>query len=432
MADRVVVIGNPTSLFVQAPVRDWRRRGVDAVILTAHWDTDTVADGLPVISAATLASAETRRAVATVTPYVSHLDAAIATHEGGRVQDAMRTWGPSARQPQLAPPVADALLIASALDVIQPVAALGHEVFAYGLATQLARAERRSLFVWGSDVLHAAWTSEAAYEMVRGALHAVRYVMTCADTMRAALHEQFGVPLDRIAVVSYGVDRQAFQRLNSQEAAALRATLGIPATARVVTNLRRFLPHWGAATAHDVILSLVLSRRDVHAVVFEGADESGPLTALLRDAAERQVAHRITAIRGHVPLSLVAQVMGMSDVSLSLVDSLEPFSLSVLQAAAAGSRLIVGAQETYRIECERGLVATLVPARDVAATVAAIDAVLDTPDGGRAASANQRFVAEHYDHDAAMLRQLRIVTGDAVATRLLARAGAPDPTAHRS
>lgn len=418
MPDRVVVIGNPASLFVQAPVRDWRRRGVDAVILTARWPADTVADGLPVISAANLATADAHRAVDAVTPFLSHLDAAVATYEAGRVQHAMRTWGPRAEQPLLAPPVADALLIASALDAIKPAAVLGHEVFAYGLATQLAPVERRALFVWGRDVLHAAWTSDAAYALVRHALHAAHYVMTCADTMRTALHERFDLPLDRIAVVSYGVDRRMFRRLRPDEAASLRAALGIPAAARVVTHLRRFLPHWGAATAHEVILTVAERRPDTHFVIFEGAEASAPLAALLDAAAERRLTDRITAIRGHVPLPLVAQVMGLSDVGLSLVDSLEPFSLSVLQAAAAGSHLVVAAQETYQFECAKGLAATLVPARDVAATVAAVDAALNRSDDD-AATANQRFVAAHYDHDAAMLRQLRIVAGNAVTARLL-------------
>ena len=56
MPDRVVVIGDPDSVFVQTPVRFWRDRGVDAVILTARWQGGRTVNGdLPVVSAESLA-----------------------------------------------------------------------------------------------------------------------------------------------------------------------------------------------------------------------------------------------------------------------------------------------------------------------------------------------------------------------------------------
>ena len=56
MPDRVVVIGDPASVFVQTPVRFWRERGVDAVILAARWQGGTTVDGdLPVVAAESLA-----------------------------------------------------------------------------------------------------------------------------------------------------------------------------------------------------------------------------------------------------------------------------------------------------------------------------------------------------------------------------------------
>ncbi len=418
MPETVVVIGNPASVFVQAPVRYWRNLGVDAVIVTGRWPSASVADGLPVISAEALAPAAARRAADATVPLLTGVDATVARHEAGRVRDALRTWGHGAVQPSLAPPMRDALLIAAAVETLQPAAVLGHEAFAYGLATQLAPAPRRALFVWGADVLHYAWTSDVAFAMVREALLNADYVMTCAEPLRSFLHDRFGLPLERIALVHYGVDRRQFRRRTGEEDARIRASHGIPPGRRVVMNLRRYLPHWGAVLAGDVLLAVLAARPDTHAVLLEGADRSPWLEAALARAAARGLTDRLTAIRGHASMETVADLMGISDVAVSLVDSLEPLSWSVLQAVASGSAVVVTDQSTYRNESARGLSLTLVPPGEADATVAAVLTQLDA--AGRTSGApGAGFVARHYDQDEALRRQLRIVAGAAAAERML-------------
>jgi len=419
MPETLVVIGNPASVFVQTPVRYWRRLGVDAVIVTGHWPSASVADDLPVVSAETLAPPAVRRAADATVPLLTSIDALVDQHEGDRVREALGTWGQGARLPSLAPPVRDALLIAAAIEVLRPVAVLGHEVFAYGMATRSASAPRRALFVWGADVLHYAWTSDAAFAMVRDALQGVDYVMTCAEPLQALLHERFGLPLGRIVLVHYGVDRRQFRRRTADEDARIRAAHGIPAGRRVVMNLRRYLPHWGAELAGDVVLAVLMNRPDAHGVLLEGADQSPWLEAVLGRATALGLADRLTAVRGHASMDTVADLMGISDVSLSLVDSLEPFSLSVLQAAASGSSVIVADQPTYRDECARGLRVTLTPPRRAEATVEAVLAQLAGAPRAAVAALNAAFVERHYDPDAALQRQLRIVAGAAVAERYL-------------
>ena len=58
-------------------------------------------------------------------------------------------------------------MIAAAVDALAPVCVLGHEAFAYGLATSLCRAPRRALFAWGADVLQYAAMTDVAGAMVR-------------------------------------------------------------------------------------------------------------------------------------------------------------------------------------------------------------------------------------------------------------------------
>lgn len=427
MSDRVAVIGNPESVFVQAPVRYWRRRGIDAVILAPRWHASEVGDGLPVISAETVVPPVMRRVADAMVPLLSSLDQVVAAAEPARASLALRSWGPGTAAPSLAPPVRDAFLVAAAVDAVQPVAVLGHEAFAFGPATQLSVAPRRSLFVWGADVLHYAHTSDVALSLVRGALLSADYVFAGSETMRDTVHAQFGVPRDRIAVLSYGVDRTTFRPASRDEASRTRATYGIPEGAPVVMNLRRFREHWGASWATDALLTLLDRRDDVHVVLVEGAVRSEAFERVLALAVEQGVRDRIVAIRSHASLDEMARLMALSDVSWSLVRSLEPLSWSVLQAAACGSGLIISDQETYRQACADGLRAVLVAGDD---TQAIVEATLDGLDDGVArvldATANDRYVSTYHDHDRAMERLLRLVTGGVVAERLLRRREAPD------
>ncbi len=419
MSDRVVVIGNPTSVFVQAPVRYWRGLGVDALILTTQWTGAATVDGdLPVVNAEALTPAWVHRAADGLVPFLGGLDAMSLAHDPGRVRHALRTWGDAAVAPSLAPPVRDAFVIAAAVAALEPACVLGHEAFAYGLAASICQAPRRALFAWGADVLHYAAMSDAAGALVRGALHGVHYVLTNTATVQEALHERFDLPTERIALVSYGVDRDRFRRASGERAARIRAANGIAPDARVVTNVRRFRPHWGAAVAWPAMLAAAERRPDVHLLVLGGSTSDRDLRPAIEEARGRGLQARVTAIHGIAELDTVADLMAITDVALSLVDSLEPVSWSVLQAAACGAGLVICDQPTYRAECARGLGATLVAPRDVEAATAAVLTLLDD-ESLCARASSDRYLAEHHDQHAQMTRLLRIVAGSAAADRLL-------------
>lgn len=423
MSDRVVVVGNPDSVFVHAPVRYWRSLGIDVVILTARWTgPPTVGGDLPVISAESLAPPWVTRAADGLVPFLDAVNATSLAVDPVRVRAALETWGTSVEPPSVTPAVNDAILIAAAADVLEPACVFGLEAFSYGVATSICPAPRRALFAWGADVLHYANMSDVASTLVREALLRVDYVLTNVTSMADALHERFGVPRDRLALISYGVNREQFRPATDERAARIRAAYGIPPGARVVMNVRRFLPHWGRAAAWPAMMAVAERRSDVHLVLLDGCPGDADVSEAIDEARVRGLAGQLTAVRGYLPLDTVADLMSVADVSLSLVDSLEPVSWSVLQAAACGSAVIVGDQPTYRAECARGLAAVLVAPREVAALIERILEVLDDAQlRARMRVDNDRFLTEHHDQHAQMIRLLRIVAGSETATRLLIR-----------
>ncbi|MES1255083.1 MAG: glycosyltransferase family 4 protein [Acidobacteriota bacterium] len=429
-SDRVVVIGDPHSVFVQAPVRYWRGMGVDAVILTARWNgPSTVGDGLPVFAAEILASVDTRRAADSLVPFLSVVNANSLAQDPDRVSRALHTWGHTASPPTVTAPVYDALLIAAAVDVLAPVCVFGHEAFAYGLATSLCRVPRRTLFAWGADVLHYAAMSDVAHALVHQALHSVRFVLTNSASMEDALHERFDLPRDHIALISYGVDRERFQPAVGESRARMRAAYGIAPLAHVVMNIRRFRPHWGSTVAWRAMLAAACRRPDVHLVLLGGSGSEADVAVALEEAQAHGVSGRVTAMGGDVPLDTVAELMAVADVSLSMVDSLEPVSWSVLQAAACGHTVLVGEQPSYRAECARGLAIHLTDPHDAEGATDAVLACLDDADlRARTSAANGDYLAAYHDQHDQMTRLLRIVAGRETAERLLhagSQRGAP-------
>jgi glycosyltransferase involved in cell wall biosynthesis len=420
-AGRIVVIGDPRSVFVQAPVRYWRRLGIDAVIVTARWTGGaTVADGLPVVNAETIAPAAVGRVIGNLHPFLRQIDRLVEQQDSDRIRRALGTWGPTAQQPSLVPPLQDAAYIAAAVETLAPVCVLGQEAFAYGLATAWSPVPRKALVVWGADVLHYAETSNVAHGLVRQALNGVRYVVTNAAPMVAALRERFDVPLDRIAALAWGVDRRLFHPPSTGDQARIRTRHGIPTDAPVLMNLRRLLPHWNAATAWETIARVLDARPDVHAVLLDGSDDRLMVDRIERDAEARGLRGRLTVQAGTASLETVAELMSVADVSLSLVDSLEPLSWSVLQAAASGSALVIGDQPTYRDEAAKGLSATFVPPCDAdRAARVALDLLADPAARGHARTANERYIALHHDHDRQMARLLRITAGAEMAAALM-------------
>lgn len=423
-APRILVIGDPASVFIQTPVRYWRDRGVDVAILTARWAGPAAVNGdLPVLAAEAVAPASVARTAAALFPLIDAINTDSLRRDPDRVAAALAAWGHTAVPPSLTAPLNDALLIAAAVEILKPDAVFGHEAFAYGLATAICGAPRRTLFAWGADVLQYAAISDLAFTMVRQALHGVRYVLTNSAGMEDALHERFGLPRSSIAHISYGVDRGQFAPASRSRAAAIRAKHGIPVNARIVMNARRFLPHWGSEAAWAAMAMVAEPNPDVHLVLLGGSGSATGLARVRREASERGLLGRMTIMDGDIPLAAVAEMMSIAEIAVSLVGSLEPVSWSVLQAAACGAALVIGDQRSYQDECARGLTALRVPAASASRAAIAIRKLLDDPASSLdSAAANDRFVKRHHDHDVHLTRLLRIVAGANAAEALLASA----------
>src|SRR5262249_12503466 len=132
---------------------------------------------------------------------------------------------------------------------LQPRFIFGQEVFYYGLATAFCRRTTRVLMPWGGDVFMYAEASAIAFAMVRYSLQHVDLV--CPSSVTAASHicSRFGVPSERIAPISWGVDRRIFRRVSVDERKEICVSFGLDPCSTIIMNVRRFRPAWGSDAA---------------------------------------------------------------------------------------------------------------------------------------------------------------------------------------
>ncbi len=414
----LVIIGNPNTVFIRRMAAHWFARGVNVVIATANqWTSGSCnEDGVPVYCAERAIEPQSRALLDVLVPTIDSLERELHAAQPQRVANALRSWGTGAPPPSLVPPLIDGLAIAETVNKLRPAAVFGNEAFAYGLATAMCTDTRRTMFVWGGDVMQFCETSETALRLMRSTLRAMHYIVAGSEPVRSRVVNRLGVSDDRALRFSLGVDRALFARANDRTRAATLQRYGIPATRQLVLNSRRLRAHWGGPVAVEAGLRVLARCPDTHLVCLGGDGTQAEVASARARAAACGVADRFTAIDGHLDEVSVADLMAAADVFLSLTQDDEPMSVSVLQGSAAGGAPVIGDQRTYREACGEGLHASLVPHDSPAAIADAVIHLLANRQHRDAmAAANRDYIERHHDLDHHMARLLRIVLGSELA-----------------
>lgn len=415
----LVIIGNPNTVFIRRMAAHWFNRGVNVVIVTANVWTGGARneDGVPVYAAERAIEPQSRALLDLLLPVVESLERELHAAQPERVADALRSWGNGAPPPSLLPPLIDGLAIADAVNRLNPAGVFGNEAFAYGLATAMCKDTRRTMFVWGGDVMQFCETSETALRLMRSTLSAMNYVVAGSEPVRSRVVNRLGVPDDRALRFSLGVDRTLFTRAGDRARAETLQRYDIPATRQLVLNSRRLRAHWGGPVAVEAGLQVLGRCPNAHLVCLGGEGTETEVASARALAATRGLAERFTAIDGHLDEARVADLMAAADVFLSLTQDDEPMSVSVLQGVAAGGAPVIGDQRTYREAGLDGLHASLVPHDSPAAIADAVVDLLGAQHRRDAIAARNRdYIEQHHDLEHHMARLLRIIIGTELAS----------------
>lgn len=207
----------------------------------------------------------------------------------------------------------------------------------------------------------------------------------------ALLHERYGVPEDRIAVVPGGADTRRFgQRLPARDA---RARLEWPQDRPIVLAVRRLKRRMGLDRLLLATKTLVREVPDV-LVIIGGRGDQGPLL-------ERQVRElgleRHVRLAGYLPDALLPTAYQAADCTVVPSVALEGFGLIAVESLAAGTPVLVtpvgGLPEVVTPLAPELVLADTTPEAIAAGLADALTGRLRLPSADQC----RAFAAEHYD-----------------------------------
>ncbi|MDX5565730.1 glycosyltransferase family 4 protein [Streptomyces sp. ID05-04B] len=219
---------------------------------------------------------------------------------------------------------------------------------------------------WGSE-LRAAERHSGRALAARLALRRAARVVPTSREVAELVASRYRVPSSRITVLSWGVPDALLDSGNDTDPRWTRAKYGIPADATVALSVRStsevyrtheiLAAYTRAARARpDLFLVLVAGHRSAHAA---GRRAQQEYLARLRARAQ-DLAGRVAVIDQPLDQAEMFSLMRASDAAIS-VPPADQRSSSVLEAAAAGCRLLLSDIAPYREMVTEGLLADLLP-----------------------------------------------------------------------
>lgn len=289
-------------------------------------------------------------------------------------------------------------------DLARRINALAAEVGARGLVLDppmpLGLLHRR-LDLPYAVVLHGGVVGQArppvAHQLLADVLRGAAHVITAGGFPAAEARRAAGDRLPPVTVVAPGIDVDRFHPLDDDERAVARARFGLPAGARIVTNVNRMVRRKGFDVLLEAAARLAVTRHDL-LLAFGGDGRD-------RARIERLVIGTGAPVRmlGRIPDDDLAAFHGMADVFATPCRSRwagleqEGFGVVFLEAAACGVPQVAGASGGAGEAVEDGVTGLVVDRPDDPDAVAHALATLVDDDALRqryGQAARRRAVAD--------------------------------------
>jgi hypothetical protein len=182
---------------------------------------------------------------------------------------------------------------------------------------------------------------------------------------------QDGVPVARTKTIHNGVDPETWGR---GDETALRARLGIPPDAVVLTRVGSLIPRKGVDVLLRVFARLRAERPGCHLLVVGEGPDRAALEALARALGVADAAHFLGWVE-----SSGAVLRDATDVAVSPA-RMEGFGLTVIEAGLAGKPVVATDTTGMREILDPGVTGAIVPIDDEPALLAALRALVDSPE----------------------------------------------------
>ena len=199
-----------------------------------------------------------------------------------------------------------------------------------------------------------------------------RRVVTCSAYMRWEVTRLFDLPPAKVDTVANGLDPAAF-RARPAAVAAARARYGDSSGVDGPLVVYSGRLEWEKGV--QVLLAAMPRLRRRHPGLRLVVAGTGTLTAELSATARRLRLGRSVTFAGQLETSALASLLGAADAAVA-PSLYEPFGLVALEAAAAGTPLVVSDTGGLREIVHDGVTGLRVPPDDAPALSAALDRLL--------------------------------------------------------
>ena len=405
-----VILGNAESLFPNQLAAEWKSRRLDVAIVTStSGGVSELPEGIPLIRSQDFRK-PWMRWIRGLNLVLRPLERHAVSWNKGRYRRRTGKREPEPWEWYWVDHFWDSFSRARAALSLRPRFVFAQEASSYGLATALCRGIPRIVFPWGGDVFIYAETSPFLFAITRYALKKADLIVPSSTTAAQHICDRFGIPESKVQPVSWGVDREQFQKATPQQRAAVCMELGIDPQAVIVLNARRFVPLWGAYSVLEAFLKVARQEPGTHFILLGGPGTE----ADLRQAADRiaiaGLESRFTLFPGEIPLTECARLMSIADIFLSVMGIGDMQSASVLQAAASGGAPVVRNTVEHREMIRCGFAAVLVESDEADEIAAAVQSLVQNDSQRQEiARRNNRYLADQEDYPTQMTRLLELI-----------------------
>jgi len=226
----------------------------------------------------------------------------------------------------------------------------------------------------GSDLLLLGRRSLAHRMLSRWALAQADHA-TCISQELAMRASQLGVPAERIEVLYWGVDVQAFHPCSDRR--EIRERLGVK-NAPTVLSIRAMREIYHPLDLARSIPGVLAAVPSAQFLLFTYNADPALLARIKADLAEQGVAHAVTYVGSLSGDSAIADWCRAADAAVSVPES-DGTPFSVLEAMACGTPVVASDLPSLRDWIEPGHNGLLVPVGDVEALRDALVRLLQDP-----------------------------------------------------
>jgi hypothetical protein len=224
------------------------------------------------------------------------------------------------------------------------------------------------------------------------------------SSLAAAKHivKRFHVAPDKVRAISWGIDLAGIGRAGEGLRSTLCEKWGIPPSAVIVQNCRKFWPVFGCFTILKAFLRVANELPQCHFVIFSGI-ATGDAQWAAEQIAAGGLTHRFTIIDHEVTLQEYLELASISDVYLSICPRGDARSSSVLQLAGARAAPLIGDAPEYRTMEKLGFAARFVDPNSVDDVVKGIRHLVGHPELRREMAArNEAYLRKYEDREVQM------------------------------